>query len=445
MYRPAIGSIQTICSVAMAVSMAGPIAIQAEGGDALVSSVNATITTVDGVLLWTDSVFAKALALRAGKNTVVLVSLGALIVSKQMTEGLMAKVDLKRHQLLLSATHTHSGPGAWAEGYVGERFAGPYDENRLAAIVDSTAAAIKRAVSLMEPASVGFASFDATPYVRNRLIRTTTDVDGEFSMMLVRQLDGDQALWGSFAAHATTLGDDNLLVSGDYPGLWEKALEDSAADLAMFAAGGVGSHGPRGDGRGYDRAKSTAEPLADSAIATMSRLSLEDSSAVWSFGLSVDLPPTQWRPEDVFGETGKYRLSPDITGWMLPLSDSYMNAVVIDSTVMISVPVAFSGELWLTLKRYARRDGTRLVATSFGGDYLGYIVPDRYFHLNEYETRTMSWLGPYAGSYFSQLIRGICRRSLSRQIVGRMVCRALGVFDWTFCTDRRTLTVSQSN
>ena len=50
---------------------------------------------------------------------------------------------------------------------------------------------------------------------------------------------------GSYAAHSTVLPAANLEFSGDYPGYWSLAVERATAGMALFLAGGMGSHGPR--------------------------------------------------------------------------------------------------------------------------------------------------------------------------------------------------------
>ena len=43
--------------------------------------------------------------------------------------------------------------------------------------------------------------------------------------------------------------------------------------------------------------------------------------------------------------------------------------------------------------------------TSFNGDYVGYVIPSRYYHLNGYEPRVMSFFGPNVPDYFDEFIR----------------------------------------
>ena len=41
------------------------------------------------------------------------------------------------------------------------------------------------------------------------------------------------------------------------------------------------------------------------------------------------------------------------------------------------------------------------------GDYIGYVIPLRYYHLDGYEPRTMSFFGPNVPSLLDNLIRAM--------------------------------------
>jgi len=62
-----------------------------------------------------------------------------------------------------------------------------------------------------------------------------------------------KAIIGSFSAHATTIGAENMEISGDYPGYWQRKLESTSADIAIFCAGSIGSQSPAGTGEQFDR------------------------------------------------------------------------------------------------------------------------------------------------------------------------------------------------
>ena len=54
---------------------------------------------------------------------------------------------------------------------------------------------------------------------------------------------------------------------------------------------------------------------------------------------------------------------------------------------------------------YVKAAALRVVITSFNGDYVGYVISPRYYHLESYEARVMSFFGPNLPDYFDEIIR----------------------------------------
>ena len=75
----------------------------------------------------------------------------------------------------------------------------------------------------------------------------------------------------------------------------------------------------------------------------------------------------------------------------------------------ITTPCDFSGEYALQLKNSLSAYGFHANVTSFNGGYVGYIVPGRYFYLDEYEPKVMGWYGPNMGEYTMDMIRQLAR------------------------------------
>ena len=87
----------------------------------------------------------------------------------------------------------------------------------------------------------------------------------------------------------------------------------------------------------------------------------------------------------------------------------YLQAVRIGNMVWISAPCDFSGEYALQLKNALAVKGYHANVTSFNGNYVGYIVPGRYYYMDEYESKLMGWFGPNMGEYTMDLIRQISK------------------------------------
>jgi hypothetical protein len=343
-------------------------------------------------------------AIKVEEQLLVLIGSDMLIVPPNITAGVSRLVSeqlgLNRNQLFFSATHTHSSVGAWSEGYVGEEFAGVSNPNVELWLVQQFGRAIEIAVHDLQAGKIGSGSFYAPTLISNRLVGEKGQNNSEFIYIAANQNSGKRALLGSFGAHATTLGGWNMQFSGDYPGYWQRKLESEGIDLALFFAGGVGSHRPRSEGEAYEKSEYIGEALADSVLKYMSGTELKDSIGLSSLTLGMDLPEYQIRVSDGL------RLNPRLAGKLFPPSGVvFLQTAKIGDLIWISTPADFSGEMAIDYKNAINQEGYRAMVTSFNGAYVGYIIPGKYYHLDEYESRLMSWYGPNMGPYTHEMIR----------------------------------------
>ena len=350
-----------------------------------------------------DSIFVMAMALKSQDNLIVFVTADLLIIPPNIADSLivhLADEGLKREQLFFSATHTHSAPGGFGYGYVGTGFAGKYNPEIVRWLVQQFREAIVSAVADLKPARIGSGHFDAGHFTRNRLVGDLGTKNDDFNMIVAEQLEYNSAIIGSFAGHTTTLGPDNMYISGDYAGYWARKTSKLTSNLAMFFAGSMGSQRPFGQGRGFERAQFIGEALADSTAANYSSVAMNDSVLLASLSLKMELPPFNIRL------TPKINLSSFLSRIIMPYPENvYLQAVRIDNLIWITIPAELSGELALQIKNALTADGYDCLITSFNGSYIGYIIPGKYFYLNKYEPKTMGWFGPYLGDYTMDLIR----------------------------------------
>jgi neutral ceramidase len=351
-----------------------------------------------------DDLYVKAVALRVGDRLGVMLGADALIIPPEVTEAAMRRIEselkLSREQIYLSATHTHCSLGGWGEGLVAEAFAGGFQPGSRVWFADRIVAAVRDAIADLKPASFGHGEFAAPDFVRNRLVGEFGKVDPEFSFAVLKQNDGKLAVLGSYAAHATVLGGDMMEFSADYPGCWQRAVEQATGGTAVFLAGGIGSHSPVPGGKGFAGAERMGRALAKTLLDQLPKTSLTNWIAFGMLGVELTLPPLNVRVSD------SLRLRPGLAQQLMPVKkQTFIQAFRLDDSVWVSTPCDFSGELALGIKDFLRVRGSHAVITSFNGDYIGYVICPRYYHLNGYEPRTMSFFGPNVPEYFDELIR----------------------------------------
>jgi hypothetical protein len=227
-------------------------------------------------------------------------------------------------------------------------------------------------------------------------------VDPEFSFLVVKQTAGKLAVLGAYGAHATVLSGRVMDFSADYPGAWQRAVEEQTGGLAVFLAGGVGSHSPVAGDSSFAGTEKMGRALAAMLLKQLPRTSLTNVVSLGWIGLDVALPPFNVRLSD------DLRLRPGLAEKLLRRGDrTFLQVFRLDNALWVSTPCDFSGELALGLKHAFRGRGQDITITSFNGDYVGYVILPRYYHMDGYEPRTMSFFGPHVPDYFEDLIRGL--------------------------------------
>ncbi len=351
-----------------------------------------------------DDLFVKAVALRVGDCLEVMVGADALIIPREVSEAAARRVadelKLSRDQLYLGATHTHASLGGWGEGPVASQFAGDFQPGVRVWFADCIASAVRLALSDLRPAAFGHSRFAAPGFVRNRLVGELGRVDPDFTYAVLKQREGRLAVLGSYGAHATVLSGDMMEFSADYAGAWQRAVEQATGGMAVFLAGGVGSHSPVPGTNGFAGAQRMGQALAAALLEQLPRTPLTNRIAFGALTVPVVLPPLNVRVSDGL------RLRPWIARRLLGASDHTLLQVLrLDDLLWMSTPCDFSGELALDLKDTLRARGADAAVTSFNGDYVGYVIPARYYHLSGYEPRLMSFFGPNVPDYFEEMLR----------------------------------------
>lgn len=353
-----------------------------------------------------DDVWVKAFAFAVGGQTGVVVAADALIIPREVAEmaaeRIRSECGLSREQVYFGATHTHCSLGGWGEGMVAQAFAGGFQPGVRVWMARQLATAAAAAVRNLGDAAVGGGSFNAPEFIRNRLVGEQGRVDPEFALLVVRKEDGTTGVVGSYSAHATVLPGRFMEFSGDYPGYWQRRVEEQSRGMALFLAGGVGSHGPKPPENGLEGARRMGEALADRTLEAVRTIPLTNRIEGALATLAVTLPPLQARVSD------GVRLRPWVARRLLPVgAETHLQVLRLADRVWLSTPCDYSGEMALDLKAAASSNGLHAAVTSFNGDYVGYVVPAKYYSMNTYETRTMSFFGPQLPQYFDALLGGL--------------------------------------
>jgi hypothetical protein len=194
-------------------------------------------TPSEGIL---DAVFAKALYIDStvpeSRSEALLLITADLIaiphqVSVPVVEAIAAASGLAPRQICICASHTHSGP--LPSGAPDAPGVAQYSEFLIAALIEVGLDAVAHPVACEIGTGTG-----AVELFFNRRTRGNPNlVDPRVGVLVVQQTEGERRCTVLFGVgcHPVTLGWDNPLISGDYPGTAQRLIEDDATvDMAMF-------------------------------------------------------------------------------------------------------------------------------------------------------------------------------------------------------------------
>ncbi len=353
-----------------------------------------------------DPACVRAFAIEAGARRVVLVTADLLLLDPGAAEAVRARLTdrgIDPTSVFFTASHTHSGPGAYASGVIWQIVTGTYDPRAFEAVVEAHVAAVAAAIADLAPARIGSSSERVAGLTKNR-----TEKDGPLDERLFvlrfEKADGRAAAFWAYGCHAVTKVASNLLLSADYPGEVAAAYEGRELQVLGFAAGGVGSANPRVD---RDDTSWLVAPLIAGLRRALVRAAANSRSEGTLTAAQVDrpLPPLRYRLTDELA-VWDHAVAPFVGGDRVRFG-----AIAIGDTVLLHMPCEPSTVLTRIARARARELGIELAILPFNGTYLGYVTPRRVYDLPEekgdellfYETHTMTFLGAWGGDLMMNL------------------------------------------
>lgn len=185
---------------------------------------------------------ARAIVLEVRGRRVGLLSVETVALPFVIREQVIAATkDLRLDEVLIAATHAHSGVGGYWNKMIAEQVGlGPYDARVEAFFVGQLVAALRQASGSLQPARLTVGEREVPGFSYNR-----NDAKGAVDTRLTSaRFDGaDGKTFASlivFAAHPTIINRVDMALSGDWPGALMRSIETRTNAPALFFQGALG-------------------------------------------------------------------------------------------------------------------------------------------------------------------------------------------------------------
>ena len=366
--------------------------------------------------------YARALTVESASGPVTILTADLLLINARLAKAVVDRAGVRPDQVYFTSSHTHGGPGGWGDHPLEMLVAGAYDPGFFEMLADQLADVVKRSRVGLEPAEMGLIQVQAHDRQRNRIDPSLPTHDA-LSALVFRPLGASAdsaplAILAVFGAHATVSHPVPPRLGGDYPAALASELKRrTGARAVLFASGAVGDASPSRPKAASQRksAEALGEALAGDLLAALPSARFARDLTVGNLRLDVDLPPVRL---PFFAPW--LRFSPFLTWWIAD-QKTHLHALRLGPAVLVGFPGDYSGHLADKLAESTQASGLSMIATSFDGDFRGYLVSEDVFRRRpSYETRWMSFYGPWAGEYFNDLARRMVDRLSATPIEARM-------------------------
>ncbi|HTY76461.1 MAG TPA: neutral/alkaline non-lysosomal ceramidase N-terminal domain-containing protein [Candidatus Bathyarchaeia archaeon] len=345
-----------------------------------------------------DPVRVRALALDGDGARLLWLSMDVVGIDPTLVSELrarLARLEPLPPTIVLSASHTHSGPGAFAEsafwGFLAADREAPAVRKSLA---DALESAGREAWRRREPARVVGGKGTVTGVATSRLDQP---LDPELGVLKVTADDGRPiALVWNYAIHGTALGRGNFQLSGDLMGDASARLERETGVPVLFVNGAAGDVSPAA--HGWPAVDSIGSALAAAATTVWRALPAGRDEALSLAERRITLPEPAVSIRNCLGRWVPRRPRVNV-GRALPTSAALLG-IRIGATVWVTVPGELQTALGLDIKGAGAGRFEQTFVAGYSNDYLGYFLTRR-----DYDRPSYVACGSFYGERGGEVIR----------------------------------------
>jgi hypothetical protein len=356
-----------------------------------------------------DRIWAKALVVTDGQKKYAIVTLDILAfppnVKPQVLERL-SDTKWKDENVLLLPSHTHTSLDMSAlndKNTLNNPYIGIYQPQLKEFVIKSIVEVIKQADTNFQRIAVGTNRAIIKGMNRNR--RNESATDRELTVTRIDLADGKPLVaLSNWTAHPTLMDENDMLVSGGWPGYLQRELETWIGQgvISMYFNGAEGDQSPiRPAGASHhEQAEIYGRKLAKQVYKVYQDIEPRAMAAFNYNAYRTILPKPQAHP--MFQATGgaEYGINAEgmkiILGVMCP-PNTTVGAVRLGDLLIVGTPGELTGELGLLIKNKLSDKGvTYPVIGGLADEWISYIVTKEQYNKGGYET-SVSFYGSDLG------------------------------------------------
>ncbi len=348
-----------------------------------------------------DPLYARSISLSRGRETFVFLSLDLCLIDQNLRKiihrKVLAQYPLEDSHLVITATHTHSGAGAIGGRYWERFIMGKFRKDVFEKVTDQARDAVLQSLSEQFPVKAEYGEIRIDDLVENRMITKLRYPQKLKALRFRKTSDNTIAAQMVFmAAHPTLFPAKELLFSADYPGILTSSLESASPEsTVLFINGAAGDMRPHAPDIEERKARLTA--YGQSLVSTFQSLSFSplDLDGPWKSSWEVRKLP------HVKARLG-FLTFPSVLGGRVFPRHAPFQSVRFGPLLFLCFPGEVSSEIGDEIESRVREAGLKPLFTGYANDYMGYVIPRRYYnHREEYEAR-VSFYGPGLEWFFQE-------------------------------------------
>jgi hypothetical protein len=324
----------------------------------------------------------RALVLEAGGVRLLFLALDVVGMDPSLVADLRRRLDqlgLRYAAVIAAASHTHSGPGAFARSNLFALLAldreSPRVRGRIYAAMEDAA---RQAERRKRPATVG-SGRSTVPGLTASRVREA--VDDELGVLRVMGTDNRPvAVMWNYAIHGTALGRENFQLSGDVMGDASARIEEQLGVPALFVNGAVGDVSPQQ--RGWDGVAAGGKTLSSAVVSLWPRIKPDPDQRLAATSVTALLPPPGVELSNCLGRWIPRGTRLGLRAALPSAAEVWVAAV--GRGAWVAIPGEPDTRLGREIKAAGRASFTQTFIAGVSNAYQGYFLAADHFRTSSY-------------------------------------------------------------